>query len=42
MVSALEGFYCVGKLSAAGGVWVIIGYADDEKGSWADKIVART
>ena len=31
----------IGKLPAAGWVLVIIGQADDESGSWANKIVAR-
>ena len=31
----------IGKLLATRGVWVIIGLANDEKGSWANKIVAK-
>ena len=27
------------KLLATGWLWVVIGYTDDEKGSWANKII---
>ena len=28
----------IGKYTGKGGVWVIIGEADDEKGTWVNKI----
>ena len=31
----------IGKLLATRGAWVIIRWANDERGSWANKIVAR-
>ena len=32
----------IGKLLATRGEWIIIGYANDERGSWTNKLVTKS